>query len=167
MTVGSIWRVFAPFASWGWLTTMAVDIQSSSARDWAVPAGEVLAEALAERGWTQVELARRTDRPIKTINEIINAKAAITPETALQFELVLGIPAHIWLNLERNYGEWRARNKEFERMTEWSAWVDRFPVADLAKYGLITKSRSKSEKAATLDRKSTRLNSSHRCISYA
>jgi plasmid maintenance system antidote protein VapI len=35
---------------------------------WVVPPGEVLVEALADRGMTQAELARRMARPLKTIS---------------------------------------------------------------------------------------------------
>jgi HTH-type transcriptional regulator / antitoxin HigA len=131
---------------------MAVDTQDPAVRDWAVPAGEVLAEALVERGWTQAELARRTDRPLKTINEIVKGKTVITPETALQLELVLGIPAHIWLNLERAYGESLARNRERDRLNESSKWIGRFPVADLAKHRLIRGSGSRAERLEALFR---------------
>jgi len=60
------------------------------------PPGETLLEVLEERGITQAELAERTGRPRKTINEIIKGKAAITPETALQLERVLGVAASFW-----------------------------------------------------------------------
>ena len=57
------------------------------------PPGDTLREILHERCLTQAELATRTGRPKKTISEIVNGKAAITVDTALQFELVLGVPA--------------------------------------------------------------------------
>lgn len=57
---------------------------------------------------SQAELAEQTGIPKKTINEIINGKAAITPETALQFERVLGTPASFWNNRERRYQEAQA-----------------------------------------------------------
>tara|TARA_B100000315_G_scaffold231356_1_gene242611 strand:+ start:74 stop:253 length:180 start_codon:yes stop_codon:yes gene_type:complete len=43
-------------------------------------------------------------RPANAINEIINARKAITAETALQLEAVRPeIPARFWLNLEMDY----------------------------------------------------------------
>ena len=71
--------------------------------DHAVPPGETLKETLETIGMSQAELAERTGRPKKTINEIIMGKSAITSETALQLERVLGVPASFWNNLERNY----------------------------------------------------------------
>ena len=83
---------------------------------YAVPPGNTLEEVLADRGMTQTELARRMGRPLKTINEIIQAKAAITPETSIQLERVLGVPAEFWTNLERHYREDQARVKEIEAL---------------------------------------------------
>jgi HTH-type transcriptional regulator/antitoxin HigA len=73
------------------------------------PPGETLRETLESLGMSQAELAQRTGRPKKTINEIIKGKAAITAETAIQLERALGVPASFWNNLERNYRETLAR----------------------------------------------------------
>lgn len=73
--------------------------------NYALPPGETLKETIESIGMTQAELAQRTGRPKKTINEIIKGKAAITPDTAIQLERVLGVPASFWNNLERNYQE--------------------------------------------------------------
>ena len=42
-------------------------------------------------------------RPMKTISEIIHAKARITEHTAIELEHALNIPAHVWMALETNY----------------------------------------------------------------
>lgn len=86
------------------------------------PPGETLAETLDSIGMTQSELAQRTGRPLKTINEIIQGKAAITAETALQLEQVLGVPASFWNNREAQYREAIARRA---RKTELAKYVDR------------------------------------------
>lgn len=110
---------------------------------WSVPPGRILAEALTDRGWSQVELARRTNRPVKTINEIVNGKAVITPDTAIQFELAMGVPARLWLNLERLYGEARARAASQKHLQQHVDWVDRFPVADLVKHEQLPRTKDK------------------------
>ena len=71
--------------------------------DAAIPPGEFLQEHLNELGMSQAELARRLGRPRQVVNEIIRGKKAITAETALDLEGVLGTPAHIWLGLEQEY----------------------------------------------------------------
>ena len=77
--------------------------------DLAIPPGEILAEELKARGMTQKELARQMGRPEQAISEIVNAKKAITPETALAFEEVLGPSAEFWLGLQTTYDLTRAR----------------------------------------------------------
>ena len=78
--------------------------------DMAIPPGEVLAEELQALDMTQKECARRMGRPAQVINEIIRAKKAITAETALQLETVVGGSADYWLGLETTYRLTLARN---------------------------------------------------------
>jgi HTH-type transcriptional regulator / antitoxin HigA len=128
---------------------MAID-RSAWQRDWAVSPGEILQEALEERGMSQSELARRMGRPIKTINEIVNGKAAITPDTAIQLERTLGITATFWNNLEASYREYLARQRAHEELEANAAWVDAFPVKELAEYNLINRGPSKAETLRSL-----------------
>jgi HTH-type transcriptional regulator/antitoxin HigA len=101
------------------------------------PPGETLLEVLEERGITQADLADRMGRPRKTINEIIKGKAAITPETALQLERVLGVPASFWNNREKNYREFVARKEERKRLEERLPWADPFPIQEMIRRGWI------------------------------
>lgn len=101
------------------------------------PPGETLLEVLEERGITQADLAERTGRPRKTVNEIIKGKSAITPETALQLERVLGVPASFWNSRETRYREFLAKRNEIERFEAELAWIDQFPVREMVKQGLI------------------------------
>lgn len=101
--------------------------------DYAVAPGGTLLETIESLGISQAELAKRTGRPLKTINEIINGKAAITAETALQLERVLGVPASFWNNLERNYREALASLKEQKSLEAIDEWVKAFPVKELMK----------------------------------
>lgn len=116
---------------------MATESASSWQPDWALPPGEILLEVLEDRGMTQSELAQRTGRPLKTINEIIKGKAAITAETAIQLERALGINARFWNSLESNYREALARQQANIELEKESAWAKRFPLKPLKQYGLI------------------------------
>jgi addiction module HigA family antidote len=107
------------------------------APNYAVVPGETLAETLAERRMTQAELARRTNRPLKTINEIVNGKAAITPETAIQLERVLGVAATFWTKLELDYRTHIALAEERQRLEAEIGWLDQFPVKEMVKRKLI------------------------------
>lgn len=103
------------------------------------PPGETLHDILEERGMTQSELAERTGRPKKTINEIIKGKTTLTPDTAIQLERVLGTPASFWINRERNYQEWLARQREKQRLEEYVPWMKKFPINEMIKFGWIKK----------------------------
>lgn len=115
--------------------------------DYVSPPGDTLEEVLEERGITQAELAQRMGIPQKTItiNEIIKGKEAITGETALQLELVLGIPAHFWNNRERHYREFLARQEEQKRLKSQIDWLKKIPVNELVKRGWINKFKNKTE----------------------
>ncbi len=105
------------------------------------PPGDTLSETLELAGMTQKELAIRCGRPLKTINEIMKGKAAIIPETAIDLELVLGIPATFWLERERNYRLQLAQLDEAESMLDDAQWLKQFPVATMRSLGWL-KSRS-------------------------
>lgn len=76
---------------------------SYAGTDAVIPPGEILEEELEIRGMTQKELAQKMGRPVQTINEIVRGKRALTAETALDLERVLGIEAGLWVRLEGEY----------------------------------------------------------------
>lgn len=80
--------------------------------DLAIPPGEYLEEVIRGLGMTKDELARRMDRPASKVSPIFKGEKAITPETALQLEKVVGVPAHIWTGLEAEYRLTLARQEK-------------------------------------------------------
>src|SRR5260370_5319573 len=97
----------------------------------AVHHGEIVSEYVEFHEWTQRDLARRTGLTPKTISEICNGKAPLTPTTALALEKVLRRPVHFWLNLERQYDEAGARNRELRKSALWTDWAGKFPLKDM------------------------------------
>ena len=93
--------------------------------------GESLLEYLSFHEWSQRELARRTGLTPKTVSEICNGKAPISPKTALALEKVFGRPAHFWLNLQRNFSEAMARRRELSRAFDWNQWAQSFPIKEM------------------------------------
>lgn len=116
---------------------MSNTIQNQYMPDYVSPPGETLLESIEAIGMSQADLAERTGRPKKTINEIIKGKAAITQETALQLERVLGIPASFWNNREHKYREALARIEEKERLQRDVEWLKEIQVKALIKAGWI------------------------------
>ena len=118
--------------------------------DYLIPPGETLEETLEELGMTQKELAQRTGRPQQVINEIVKGKRAIMPETALQLERVLGVPANFWNNLETQYQDAWLRAKETEALEQQAAWVKGFKYAELVKKHYLPNGNTVAEKARHL-----------------
>ncbi len=110
--------------------------------DYAVPPGWILRERLEVHGISHAAFARRCGRSPKLISEIIAGKAPVEPETALQFEKVLGMDAGIWLGIEADYQLHKARETEAREAEAVVAWCKRFPVKELVKRGSIEKPTS-------------------------
>ncbi len=132
------------------MITMAASSQARWQPDWAVTPGEILLEALADREMTQSELAQRLGRPLKTVNEIIKGKAAITPKTAIQLERALGISARFWTGVETQYRDTIARQEAELDLEAQADWIDAFPIADLVRHRLIERGRTKAATLANL-----------------
>jgi addiction module HigA family antidote len=107
--------------------------------DTITPPGFHIQEKLEELGMTQSDLAGRIGRAKKTLNEIISGKAPIEPETALQLERVLGIPARFWNNAERHYRDHLARQEERALLEKHLARLEHFPIKEMCKLGWLPK----------------------------
>lgn len=112
---------------------------------WTVTPGEILTEALEERGMSQAELARRMARPLKTISEIVNGKASVTPDTAIQLERVLGISAGFWNGVEVRLRESIAQQRANEELDSFASWSSGFPRKAMIHHGLIAPGRTTRE----------------------
>jgi HTH-type transcriptional regulator/antitoxin HigA len=65
--------------------------------------GTAIRKLLQERNWTQADLAKILDRPIQTVNQIIQNTKSITPEMAVSLGAAFGTTAEKWMLLESNY----------------------------------------------------------------
>jgi addiction module HigA family antidote len=74
----------------------------------ATPGVVFLEDFLVPLGLTQKEAARRLKVSYPRMNEIINGKRTVTPETALRFAKLTGTEAEFWLNLQQAVDLWDA-----------------------------------------------------------
>ncbi len=72
------------------------------------PGEMLLEEFLKPLGMTQTELAQRIRVSFPRINEIVNGKRGITPDTALRLSRLFGTTPEFWLNGQRNWDLWHA-----------------------------------------------------------
>jgi HTH-type transcriptional regulator/antitoxin HigA len=107
--------------------------------NYTVLPGQVLEEMLSVREMSQADFARRCGRSPKLVSEIISGKAPIEPETAIQFEHVLGMDASIWLNLEAAYQLFRAKQQEQQKLESEISWAQKFPIKPLVDMEIISR----------------------------
>jgi addiction module HigA family antidote len=66
--------------------------------------GEILMEEfLKPMGISQYKLAKDISVPARRINEIVQGKRSITPDTALRLSRYFGLSERFWINLQARY----------------------------------------------------------------
>ncbi len=103
--------------------------------DWVSPPGETIEDALEELGMTQAEFAQRSGFSRKHVNGLIKGKVAMTAETALKLEAVLGAPSSFWLRREMEYREDLARRKALDDAAQLKDWLKELPLRELINLG--------------------------------
>ena len=106
--------------------------------DHASPPGDLILEYLDALGISARELARRCGRSGKLMAEIVAGKAPVEPETALQLQRVLGLPAAVWSNMEAGYQLHLARIDDRQNLAESYNWAKKFPIKELVERGYLT-----------------------------
>ena len=99
--------------------------------------GESLAEKLDEMAMGINEFALRTCKPEKTIIAVLQGKSSITPDMAVAFERVTSIPVGLWLNHQRAYDEYVAREKYKAVIKAAVPWAKHFPLAEMNRLGWL------------------------------
>lgn len=78
----------------------------------ATPPGATIKEQLDDRGMSQKEFASCIGMSEEHISRLIDGDTQLTPDVAYKLEMVLGVPAQFWINLEHIYREKLIINKE-------------------------------------------------------
>lgn len=65
--------------------------------------GEVIKDEIEYRGIPQRKLAEQMGISPTLLNEVLNAKRAVSTQYALLFEAALGIDAEIWIRMQARY----------------------------------------------------------------
>ena len=116
----------------------------------ATPPGATIKEQLNDRGISQKEFALRMDMSEKHISKLINGDVQLTPEMSIRLEMVLGVPAKFWNNLEAIYREKLIKAQAENEMDEDEQLVKQFPYNEMAKYGWVPETRNSKEKVINL-----------------
>lgn len=116
----------------------------------ATPPGATIKEQLKEREMSQKEFAARMDMSEKHISRLINGEVQLTPDMAIRLEVVLGVPAKFWNNLEAAYRERIIRVESENAMEADEVLARMLPYCEMAKYGWIPSTRNVKEKVINL-----------------
>lgn len=100
------------------------------------PAGEILADELEARGWTQADFAEVLGRPAQFVSEVISGKKEITRESAAQIGAALGTTAELWLNLQDSYLLWK-QSQDVQTRENLNAVKTRAQLRGLAPVSLL------------------------------
>lgn len=127
---------------------------TESARAWVpdvpVPPGETIREILEERGISQTDFALRLGRSEKNVSQLVNGKAPLTHETAIELERVLGVPSAFWNAAEAQYRDVLARQQSYETLAGSAEWAESFPLKEMAANGWIARESSPEEQTREL-----------------
>lgn len=116
----------------------------------ATPPGATIKEQLTDRGMSQKELASRMDMSEKHISKLINGEVQLTPEVAVRLEMVLGVPAIFWNNLEAIYREKIIRANAENAMDTDIELTKKWPYNEMAKNNWVPVTRKRKERVVNL-----------------
>lgn len=116
----------------------------------ATPPGATIKEQLSYRGMSQKEFAARMNMSEKHISKLIHGDVQLTPEMAVKLEMVLGVPASFWNNLEAIYREKMVKAKAENLMDADEELAKQFPYREMSKYGWIQETQNAKEKVIYL-----------------
>jgi HTH-type transcriptional regulator / antitoxin HigA len=108
------------------------------------PPGEFIRDEIEARNWTQEDLAEILGRPLRTVNQIITGKKAITPQTAKELAAAFGTSAELWLNLENAYRLGREHHEQ-SSVSRKARLFELVPVKDMIKRRWIRDTRDPDE----------------------
>ncbi len=81
--------------------------------------GEILMEEfLKPMGISQYRLAKDINVPARRINEIVQGKRSITPDTALRLSRYFGFSERFWINLQVRYDLEKEKDRLKTRLDE-------------------------------------------------
>lgn len=89
------------------------------------PGEMLLEEFLKPLGVTQTDLAKLIGVSYPRINELINGKRGMTPDTALRLEQLFGMEAQFWLNLQLVWDLYQAQHSA---AAQEIAQIERLPA---------------------------------------
>lgn len=127
---------------------MATNLQLSE--EMLSPPGDTIQETIDTIKMSQAELAERLGRPKEKLNDLIKGREPLSRKTALLLERVLDVPVSFWLNRENAYREELMRIDQQKFLEGCIDWMEKFPVRELKKMGMLPNTQNKYELSQAL-----------------
>lgn len=124
--------------------------------DTVSPPGDTIIDLLEEKDWSQKELAKRLGYDEKHISQLLTGKAPLSLDAAQRLERVLGSTTQFWLSRETKYREHLARIEAQKQCAEWISWLDKLPIPELKKAGVLPNERLNQDNKPTFVEKCLR-----------
>ena len=118
----------------------------------ANPPGATIKEQIEMLGMNQKELAARMGMSEKHISKLINGDVQLTVDVAVRLEMILGLPAQFWCNLESIYREKLLKIQEEVSMDAEIEIARKVPYAEMVSNGWIAESVKWTERVIHLRR---------------
>lgn len=112
----------------------------------ATPPGSTIKEQLESRIMSQKEFASRMGMSEKHISRLINGDVQLTPDVANRLEMVLGLPAKFWNNLETIYRDKLIKTEIENSMDADIQTLKKLPYKEMADNGWVPFTKHKTEK---------------------
>ncbi len=90
------------------------------------PGGLIKRQYLEPLNITITDLAEILGVSRKTMSEIVNEQASITPNMALRLSVAFQTTPELWLNLQQKYGLWCAANESAKECEK--TWREVIPI---------------------------------------
>ena len=116
----------------------------------ATPPGATIKEQLVDRGMSQKEFAMRMGMSEKHISKLINGEVQLTPDVAMRLEMVLGMPAQFWSNLEATYRDKLVKAAAENEMDSDIEFAGKLPYKEMSKNGWVPETQKATEKVVNL-----------------
>lgn len=119
------------------------------------PVGEMIADELEARGWSQGEFAEIIGRPEQFVSEILSGKRQLTRDSARQVGAAFGTSADMWLRMQDDYLLWVDSQKPWvkkqnEAIKQRAALNELVPLGTLRKQGFVSDSPVEQQLADVL-----------------
>lgn len=119
------------------MTNLAQLDAAAFAPDWVSPPGDTILDLMEERGWTQVELAKRLNFTTKHVNQLIKGSVPLTEEAALRLSNVFSSSVSFWLNREAQYRARIVQSAAQDKYDNMLPWLEEFPIKEMVKTGIL------------------------------